>query len=84
MWDLVILVTHAAFDAAGWSDEPQPVQSIHNGALIIFKDFKLCSLLKKENLQEYFSVQVDLNRESEEGLILDSRKIQDTTHGLSN
>ena len=61
------------------------MQSIHIGAFgKFFKDFKLCSLLKMENLQESLSVQVDLNCESEEGLILDSRKIQDTTHGLSN
>ena len=30
--------------------------------------------VKKENLQESLSVQVDLNQESEEGLILDDKK----------
>ena len=32
-------------------------------------------LLKRKTLQESLSVQMDLNRESEEGLILDKRKI---------
>ena len=50
---------------------------------MFFKDFKLCSLLKAEKIQEYISVQLDLNWESEE-LILNSTKIQNTTHGLSN
>ena len=59
-----------------WSDETQPsVEHTHRSLDKFFEDFKLCFLLKKkENLQESLSVQVDLNRESEEGLILDDKK----------
>ena len=34
--------------------------------------------VKKKNLQESLSVQMDLNRESKEGLILDNRKMSET------
>ena len=58
-----------------WPDEPQPsAEHTHQSLDKFFKDFKLCSLLKKENLQEYISVQVELNQEREEGLILDDKK----------
>ena len=44
-------------------------------SLVNFKDFKgLCLLVKKEKyLQESLSVQVNLNRESKEGLLLNER-----------
>ena len=76
MWELIILVTHTAFDAADWSNEPQPVQSIHNKVSVIFKDFNFVFFVKKKTLQESLSVQMDLNRDREEGLILDKRKYQ--------
>ena len=71
MWELIILVTHVAFDAADWSNEPQPGQSIHNGVSVIFKDFNFVFFVKKKTLEESLSGQMDLNQESEEGLILD-------------
>ena len=58
-----------------WSDEPQPSAEHTQWSLDkYFKDFKLCFMLKKKNLQESLSVQVDLNQESEEGLLLDDKK----------
>ena len=58
MWELIILVTHATFDAVGWSNEPQLVQSIHNGVSVISKDFNFVFFVKKKTLQESLSVQM--------------------------
>ena len=84
VWELIILVTHATFDAAVWSDEPQPVQSIHNGVSVIFKDFNFVFFVKKKTLQESLSVQMDLNQESEEGLILNKKENERKIHEFSN